>query len=57
MTTAGMLIVFAGYAVISYGYVLIRGYDITWKAWLDPLNPYQWNGTPTPIPATQVFPS
>ena len=59
MTAGGFLFAFAGYTVISYGYVLIRGWNIPWKSWVNPLAPYQWpsSGTPKPVPSTQVFPS
>jgi hypothetical protein len=55
--TAAILVVFAGYAVASYGYVLLRGWDISWKQWIDPLDAYVWAGTPGFIPAGQVFPN
>jgi hypothetical protein len=57
MTTAAILVMFAGYATISYGYVLIRGYDITWNSWLSPVHPFQWPaGTVPLVPKGQVFP-
>jgi hypothetical protein len=56
--TAGILIMFAGYTIMSYGIVLTKGYDIPWKNWIDPLDPYQWPQGAVPLaPATQVFPS
>jgi hypothetical protein len=56
MTTAGLLIVFAGYAVGSYGVVLLRGYDISPKQWFNPLHPLtSWPARGT-IPATQIWP-
>ena len=54
---AGILVMFAGYAVASYGYVLIRGWDIPFRAWVDPLHAYVWAGTPNTVPLGQVFPS
>jgi hypothetical protein len=55
--TFGILIIFAGYAVASYGVVLLRGYNIPWSRWINPLNPWTWQeGTGGPIPPGQVFP-
>lgn len=58
MTAAGMIVAFAGYAIASYGYVLIRGWDISWASWINPLSPYKWpaSGSPATVPASQVFP-
>ena len=55
-TTFGILILFAGYAVASYGYVLIRGWDIPVRSWFDPLHAWSWQQGITPIPQGQVFP-
>lgn len=55
--TAGILIVFAGYTIASYGVVLLKGYNITLKQWIDPLDPYVWPAGKIPkIPAGQIFP-
>jgi hypothetical protein len=55
--TAGIVVLFAGYAIGSYGVVLLRGYDITWKQWISPLNPYPWpKGTVPSAGAQRVFP-
>jgi hypothetical protein len=40
--TAGILILFAGYAVTSYGVVLLKGWNVPWRSWIDPLHPYRW---------------
>ena len=55
---AGML--FFGYTMASFGWILIRGYDIPFRAWISPLNPYSWqgfSGSVNLIPATQIFPT
>jgi hypothetical protein len=55
--TAGILILFASYTIASYGIVLMRGYDIPWKQWIDPMDPWQWPSGQVPkTPGTQVFP-
>jgi hypothetical protein len=56
--TAGIIVIFAGYAIASYGIVLLRGYDIPWRRWINPLDPWTWpSGAVPTIPAGQVFPS
>lgn len=42
MIGAAILLYFASYGVASYGWVLVKGYNITFKQWWSPLNPYQW---------------
>jgi hypothetical protein len=54
--TAGLLVVFAGYTIASYGIVLLRGYDIPFKQWIDPMDPWQWEATVKTIPPTQIWP-
>jgi hypothetical protein len=56
--TAGIIIIFAGYTVASYGICLLRDYNIPWKQWINPLDPWQWgNMSDHKIPRSQVFPS
>lgn len=49
----------AAYAVGSWGWILLKGYDITFKQWVSPLTVYSWprTGSPGTIPASQVFPT
>ena len=54
-----ILVVFAGYGVASYGFILIRGYNITPKQWFSPLSPYRWpadRAEPPKVPQGRVFP-
>jgi hypothetical protein len=49
-----------GYAVLTYGYVLIKGWDIPWSQWVTPFNPYTWPkppATPPLIPDDKLLPS
>jgi hypothetical protein len=57
--TAVILIIVGGYTVASYGWVLLKGYDITFKQWVNPLNPYTWpaSGAPATVAAGNVFPT
>lgn len=55
--TIGILVTFAGYTLASYGWILLKGYDITFKEWVDPLAPYQWPSGKVPtVAAGSVFP-
>jgi hypothetical protein len=54
--TAGLIVIFAGYTIASYGVVLLRGYDIPFRQWIDPTDPWQWPATVPTIPATQLWP-
>lgn len=60
MMVFGMGVIFAGYTVASYGWVLLRGWDIPLREWISPLHPYQWPGggaAPPTIPGSQLFPT
>lgn len=60
MLALGIGFLFAGYTVGTYGWVLLKGYDIPFRQWVSPLHPWQWpaaGGTIPPIPDTQLFPT
>lgn len=51
---------FAGYTILSYGWVLTKGYNITFGQWVSPLHAYQWpaKGQDVPrVPSGRVFPT
>lgn len=57
MKLAQIIMIFAGYTVGSYGWVLLKGYDITFKEWVNPLAPYQYpSGSVPTVPKGHVFP-
>jgi hypothetical protein len=56
-TTIAILIMFAGYTIGTYGIVLLRDYNITWKQWINPLNPWIWSNPVPRIPAGKLWPS
>jgi len=57
MLGAAVILIFAGYSAGSYGWILLRGYDIPFRSWVSPLNPYKWPaGGPPMIPPTQILP-
>ena len=54
--TLAMVTVIAGYTVASYGWVLLQGWDITFRQWISPLNPYVWPSGPVPtVPKGHIF--
>jgi hypothetical protein len=60
MTVVYVGVIWAGYAVTSYGWILLRGWDIPFREWVSPLHPYTWPSgkqNPPTVPAGQVFPS
>lgn len=58
MLAFGLLWLWSSYAVGSYGWNLIKGYDIPFRAWVSPLHPYTYPaGGPAQAPDTEVFPS
>lgn len=57
--TLAIATLFAGYAIASYGHVLLKGWDITPRQWIDPIHPWTWpaKGSDIPkVPATQFLP-
>lgn len=37
-----MITLWAGYALSSWGWILLKGWDICLREWVSPVNPYQW---------------
>ena len=58
MIAIALLTVWAGYGVTSWGWCLVKGYNIPLGAWFSPVHPYQWpdGGQPQTVPKGQVFP-
>lgn len=57
MLPLGMALVWAGYGVGTWGYVLVKGYNITLREWFSPLHP--WQGPLSKagmVPQGQIFP-
>jgi hypothetical protein len=54
---AGIILGWAAYGLGSWGYCLVRGWDVPFRAWFSPLNPYQFPPDgPKKIPDTKLFP-
>ena len=59
MIAVPILVIFVGYTGASYGVILMKSWNITFKSWINPLNPYQWpanGGNPDTTPPGQLFP-
>lgn len=58
MLPLGMLLVLGGYGVGSWGWLLVKGYNITLREWFSPLSPYtgplDGNGL---VPPGSIFPT
>jgi hypothetical protein len=52
----GFLLTWGGYAISSWGWLLLQGYNVTLGTWLSPLHPYSGAWPPEQIPAGQMFP-
>ena len=50
------LLIWAGYGIYTYGWVLVKGYNITPQAWFSPVHTFQWSSNPGKVPQGQVFP-
>ena len=59
MILAPIIVIFTGYTAASYGIVLMKSWEITFRSWVSPLHPYQWpadGSAPQPMPDGQLFP-
>jgi hypothetical protein len=57
MPAIGMVLAWLGYGLGSWGYFLVRGYDVKLGDWLNPVHVYTANPLKAgPVPASQVFP-
>lgn len=46
MMALGVGVLWFGYGIASWGYLLVKGYDVTLGAWLSPLHPYSGSWPP-----------
>jgi hypothetical protein len=50
-----MVLAWFGWSVSSWGYCLLKGYDVKFTDWINPVHPYE--GWPPPqMPADQIIP-
>lgn len=58
MLVIGFAVVWAGYGVSSWAYLVLRGYDVPFVAWFTPgRGVFDWSQGVGAIPDTQVWPS
>lgn len=60
MVAVGVLMAWAGYSIGTWGWILIKGWDIPLGSWVSPVNPYTWPKPPADpplIPSSQLLPS
>ena len=57
MLAAGIFVIWAGYGVASWGYLIVKGLNVTPAEWFSPLHPLDWNNAPPKcIPDTLLMP-
>lgn len=58
MIALAFLVTLAGYGVTSYGWVLVKGYNVPARAWWNPMHPFDWppDGNPGFVPQGRIFP-
>ena len=49
MPALGMGIVWFGYSLAGWGYILIKGYNVKFTDWINPLHTYSGGWPPAPI--------
>lgn len=57
MVAVGFFGLWAFYGLGTWGWCLIKGYNITFGQWFNPVKPFMWNGAPEMVPAGSVFPT
>lgn len=58
MLPLGMIVAFTGYGLSSWGWILVRGYNITLREWFSPLHPYQGPlNAAGMVPKGSIFPT
>lgn len=56
MLAVGFAALWGGYAVASWGYLLIKGYNVSFRSWVSPLHPYSGAWPPAKIPPGYIWP-
>lgn len=44
------------YGVTTWGWCLIKGYNITFGQWFNPVKPYTWDKSPELVPKGHITP-
>lgn len=45
------------YGVGTWGWVLVKGYNITFIEWFNPMKPYEWATNPGMVPPGKLMPT
>lgn len=56
MPALGFVLAWGGYAVMSWGYCLVRGYDVSFTEWVNPVHWYAGGWPPPTAPPTVLVP-
>ena len=57
MVALGFGVAWVGYTVTLYGYVLVKGYNVSFRQLTGPRSYYQGKWPPAQIPAGQLWPN
>lgn len=58
MLVIGFAVIWAGYGLGSWGWCLLKGYDVPFRAWFTPTRGvFDWSAGAGQIPDTQVWPT
>lgn len=56
MPALGMVIAWFGYTLTSWGYIVVKGYDVTLSAWANPMKPYTGAWPPAQLDPAVLLP-
>jgi len=58
MLPLGMILGITGYGLASWGYILVKGHNITLRQWFSPLHPFTGPLSGAgPVPSGSIFPT
>lgn len=57
MKSVGILLAVAAYTLGSWGYLIVKGYNVTLAEWVSPLHPYAGKWPPLCVPPGYIFPT
>ena len=57
MKAIAVVLGFTAYTVYSFGYIMIKGYNITLREWVTPLHPYSGTWPPATVPQGSIWPT
>lgn len=58
MIAIAVIAMWGAYGVTTWGWILVKGYNITFADWFNPMRAYEWTDkTPPSVPAGSLFPT